>query len=201
MDNSNIGVNVPTVNVIDNLFNYISHFSVDSIAIIHIAKTFIGVFIAISIPLSLLLFFGIIIFASKLRMIRRLEEEIYNPKIETGYMDGKDEIKSNPDFAKRWDSALKHVESQNENDWRQSVIEADILLGDLLTSLGYKGEGIGEQLKRATKADFKTLDEAWEAHKIRNELAHSGSDYSFSQYEARRVIQLYRKVFEEFFYI
>jgi hypothetical protein len=115
---------------------------------------------------------------------------------------GEDESKKgNAEMAKKWDMVLKHVESPNENDWRQAVIEADIILGDLLTNLGYKGQGIGEQLKRANKADFKTLDDAWDAHKVRNDLAHSGSEIPFSQFEARRVIQLYRKVFLEFFYI
>ena len=75
------------------------------------------------------------------------------------------------------------------------------MLGDLLMKMGYRGESIGEKLKRVDKGDFKTLDDAWEAHKIRNEIAHAGFDYPFSQHDARRAIGMYRRVFEEFFYI
>lgn len=170
--------------------------------LIEFTKTAIGFIIGISIPISLLLFLLIIYTVERLKALRiREEHEVYGIKIDL-YGTGKTEkTEGNPEIAKKWDMALKHVESQNSNDWRQAIIEADIILGEVLKGLGYKGESIGEQLKRATKAEFKTLDEAWEAHKVRNELAHAGSDYNFSQYDARRVIQLYRKVFEEFFHI
>ena len=96
---------------------------------------------------------------------------------------------------------MAHVDSPNTSDWRQAIIEADIILGDVLTRMKYQGEGIGEQLKGANKADFKTMDQAWEAHRIRNQKAHEGSDFAMSQHEAKRVINLYKQVFEEFFYI
>ncbi|MDO8430710.1 MAG: hypothetical protein Q7S72_01865 [Candidatus Taylorbacteria bacterium] len=167
-----------------------------------ITKSFMGILIGLSIPVSIFLFIAIIITVERLKLIRKRESEIYDAKVDMGYS----EVIAEPShgnvlMARKWHTVQTHVESPNANDWRQAVLEADIILGELLTMLGYRGEGIGEQLKRATKADFKSLDEAWEAHKIRNELAHSGSDYPFNQYEARRVIQLYRKVFEEFFHI
>jgi hypothetical protein len=51
------------------------------------------------------------------------------------------------------------------------------------------------------KGDFKTLDAAWEAHKIRNAIAHEGSDFVLSQRESKRVIGLYEMVFNEFNYV
>ena len=78
-------------------------------------------------------------------------------------------------------------------------MEADIILGDILTKLGYLGESIGEKLRRAVKSDFRTLDEAWEAHKIRNLIAHEGSNHPLTKFEARRIINLYQVVFREFF--
>lgn len=169
--------------------------------LIHILKSIFGFVIGISIPVSLMLFIGIIYCVERLKEIRRYEErELYGPPEEK-----KDEVvedtKADKVMAERWDRVTKYVESDNENDLRQAILEADVMLGDLLNKLGYRGQGIGEQLKRANKGDFKTLDDAWEAHKIRNEIAHSGSEYKFTQLEARRVIAMYRKVFEEFFHI
>ncbi len=182
----------PTINFITTNFSVVAPY-------IKPVFTFLVIF---SLPLCLVLFICIIIVIEKLKTVRRKEAEIFDKPIEMGYTEtSPTKPKGNPEIAKKWDSATKHVESQNENDWRQAIIEADIILGDLLTQLGYKGEGIGEQLKRANKGDFKTLDDAWSAHKVRNELAHAGSDYLFSQSDARRTIQQYRKVFEEFFYI
>lgn len=165
---------------------------------IEFTKSTIGFLIGLSIPVSVLLFIGIIAAVERLKSIRKKESEIYDAKVEVAY---EDSAKGNPDIARRWDKVVKEIESENPNDWRQAILEADIILGELLVKMGYRGESIGEQLKRAVKSDFNTLDEAWEAHLVRNRVAHDGSDLNLSHHEARRVISLYRKVFEEFFYI
>ncbi len=88
--------------------------------------------------------------------------------------------------------------SNNTNDWRQAIIEADIMLGDMLVNQGYQGNGIGEQLKQVSTVNFRTLDDAWEAHKVRNEIAHQGMAFNFSDVLARRTIDRYENVFREF---
>ena len=98
----------------------------------------------------------------------------------------------------RWEKILNHIESVNENDWKLSIIEADIMLDDLLDKLGLEGESIGDKLKTVERSDFTTLDNAWEAHKIRNQIAHQGSDFILTQREVRRAVELYKSVFDEF---
>lgn len=101
----------------------------------------------------------------------------------------------------RWAHVLSLMTSTAPSDWRSAIIEADIMLGELLYELGVPGETIGEQLKNTSPTAFTTLDLAWEAHKIRNEIAHVGSAYILPEREARRTINLFRQVFEEFKYI
>ena len=91
--------------------------------------------------------------------------------------------------------------SPHPSDWRRAIIEADIMLDDLLSKMGYRGESVGEKLKRVEPGDMKTLNDAWEAHKVRNRIAHDGSTFVLSEHDAKQTIQSYRKVFEEFFYI
>lgn len=98
----------------------------------------------------------------------------------------------------RWAHIESLMESTNPNDWRQAIIEADILLEDMLTRQGYGGEGVGEKLKQAEAADFNTLQDAWEAHKVRNQIAHAGSAFDLSETLARRTIARYEAVFREF---
>jgi uncharacterized membrane protein len=102
---------------------------------------------------------------------------------------------------KRWESILTRMSSTHEADWRLAIIECDILLNDMLLKMGYRGESIAEKLKQVEKSDFHTLDEAWEAHKTRNRIAHSGSEYHLSRSEAEKTFKLYKEVFEEFFFI
>jgi|SRR3989344_2239641 len=101
----------------------------------------------------------------------------------------------------RWQKVLGLRDSLNESDWRQAVIEADSILREMLLRMQIPGESIGEQLKGIERSDFLTLDQAWEAHKIRNRIAHEGASFRVSKRETDRVVDLYKKVFEEFHYI
>lgn len=101
---------------------------------------------------------------------------------------------------KSWDRVKLFVESYNESEWRLAVIEADIMLAELLNTMNLQGDSIGEKLKGVEKSDFNTLDLAWEAHKIRNQIAHDPS-FLLTQREAKRVIGLFEEVFREFSFI
>lgn len=101
----------------------------------------------------------------------------------------------------KWQVVEKHISSLNPSDWRLAILEADIMLDDMVRGFGYSGQNLGERLKAASRASFATLDQAWEAHKIRNAIAHEGAGFELGEREARRVINLYRAVFEEFNYI
>ncbi len=165
---------------------------------IFVAERAFGWLLGISIIVSSLLVVGIVTAVEGTKHIRKKEKELYDLKVELAVDDA---VKGDPALSKKWQNVMNHADSPNASDWRQAIIEADIILGEILTKMSYQGEGIGEQLKQANKADFNTLDQAWEAHKVRNQIAHEGSDFHLDQHEAKRVINLYRQVFEEFFYI
>ena len=93
------------------------------------------------------------------------------------------------------------LKSHNSSDWRQAIIEADVMLDDMLDKMGYPGVSIGDKLKNIEESDFETLDKAWEAHKVRNRIAHDGGEYKLSYDEVARVIGLYHDVFREFYWI
>ena len=82
--------------------------------------------------------------------------------------------------------------------WRLAILEADIMLNELLDLQGYKGETMADKMKQADRANFNTIDAAWEAHKVRNRIAHEGEGHEISAREARRVIDLYERVLKEF---
>lgn len=97
----------------------------------------------------------------------------------------------------RWNHIRELIESPKDSDWRQAIIEADIILDDMLTRLGYVGDTVGEKLKAVDPARFRTLQEAWEAHKVRNDIAHQGSAYPLTDHLAYRTILHYENVFKE----
>ncbi|MBI2096174.1 MAG: hypothetical protein HYT43_00890 [Candidatus Taylorbacteria bacterium] len=126
------------------------------------------------------------------RLDRREREKFVGPTKKT-----EAEILEN----RRWQRVEEHLNAASPSEWRLAVLEADIILGEMLDKMGYPGATIGDKLKNVEQSDFETLDAAWEAHKIRNQIAHEGADFSLSQREAGRVIDLYKKVFKEFKFI
>jgi len=132
------------------------------------------------------------------RIVSEERDKLYPAEGNREYIFGVEDTKPvNP----RWHRIEQHVASDSQGDWRVAILEADIMLEEMLESMGYRGETIGERLKHIERSDFTTLDAAWEAHKVRNQIAHEGSDYQLSRREAERVVGLFREVFEEFRFI
>lgn len=101
----------------------------------------------------------------------------------------------------QWRNIQKYMQSHNPSDWRLAILEADILLYDMLDQIGFEGDTIGDKLKSVNPASFNTLDNAWQAHKIRNLIAHEGSNFELNYAEARKAVTNYQKVFDEFYFI
>lgn len=101
----------------------------------------------------------------------------------------------------RWQAVWERAHSDDEKDRRLAVLEADIMLNELLDVLGYKGETMADKMKQATRANFHSIDAAWEAHRVRNQVAHQSSLHGLSAQDARRAIGLYAQVFREFRFI
>lgn len=87
-----------------------------------------------------------------------------------------------------------YMSSPSEALWRIGILEADNMLGEILREKGYKGETVADMLKEAS---FKTVQLAWDAHAIRNRIAHEGSDFELTEREAKRAFTLYESVFRE----
>jgi hypothetical protein len=101
----------------------------------------------------------------------------------------------------QWERVVLLANSGVESDWRRAILEADIMLGNILQIRGYRGQTIGDMLKEANPIQFTTLDLAWKAHKIRNDIAHGGESFVLTGRETSAAIDMYRRVFEEFDYI
>ncbi|MDP3875080.1 MAG: hypothetical protein Q8Q22_00980 [bacterium] len=144
---------------------------------------------------SVLALAGIIHNSWKLKAINIEENKIYNPPPSNSVSDGNKVVESKN---KKWEKVMKYANSNDASDWRLAIIEADVMLEELLRIIGYKGESVGEMLKSVDKKEFLAIEDAWEAHKIRNAIAHSGGDFQLNERETKRVITLFEKVFKEF---
>lgn len=143
---------------------------------------------------SIILIGGIIYFLVRIKEMQiddaeKLEENI----IKTLIKDKEIEKKNNP----RWHYITTLVESPNSSDWRVAVIEADTMMEEVLKDRGLSGETVSELLESAKASGYPNIQNAWDAHIVRNQIAHQGVDFPLTQNEARRTIRKYESFFED----
>jgi hypothetical protein len=96
-----------------------------------------------------------------------------------------------------WNSIRSKLLSDNPSDWKLAIIEADIYLDRVLDQKGFYGDTLGDKFKQITPDKLPSIQIAWEAHKVRNRIAHDGADFFLTMPESRRVLSYYEIVFRD----
>ncbi len=148
----------------------------------------------ISSSLSII-FIAIIIFSLvRMREIQLHEKRELNHEINEALMrDQEAKRTENP----RWHYILTLIESSNESDWRVGIIEADTMLDEVLRNKGFTGDTTSDLLEAARLGGYANIQGAWDAHLVRNQIAHAGSEFPLTQAQGRRVIKMYQSFFED----
>lgn len=96
----------------------------------------------------------------------------------------------------KWKEVLEHLQSLREAEWKFAVIEADNIIEEILTQASYPGETLGEKLKQIDQNQLASIEDLWEAHKLRNLIVHD-PDYQIRHNDARVAISQYEKALRE----
>ncbi len=147
-----------------------------------------------SIVLSALFFVGIVWLIVRAREVHHREHEKYAPVlIEETEAKGR---------MIQWQVVLNHVNSESPAEWKLGILEADNMLDEILEDQGYLGETVADKLKAMSPSRITSYQELWEAHKVRNEIAHGGAiEMELSKKTARDTITNFGKAFKELGYI
>lgn len=97
----------------------------------------------------------------------------------------------------RWDHIQELIHSGVPGNWRLAIIEADSVLDGILKERDLPGDTIAEKLKSFAPGDLATLQSAWEAHLLRNKIAHEGSSFELTERDAKKAINQFEVVFRE----
>ena len=102
----------------------------------------------------------------------------------------------------QWQMVLDHTNSENPAEWKLAILEADNMLDEILEDQGYFGETVAEKLKKLDPARLASYDEVWEAHKVRNQIAHGGAiDMELTKKTARDTVAKFENAFKDLGYI
>ncbi len=94
-----------------------------------------------------------------------------------------------------WANVERHFFAGDTNDLKIAVMEADTLLDEALRNAGVQGSQLGERLKRIGVSELPNIDDVWQAHKLRNRIAHE-ADLVLKRDLAERALTIYETALE-----
>ncbi len=97
---------------------------------------------------------------------------------------------------KSWKDIMVKINSNNASDWLLAVIQADAMVDDILKRMSLPGETMAERLQQLDASKLATLQDVWDAHKIRNRVAHAPSTM-LRRDELYEAIEKYRRALRE----
>jgi len=113
----------------------------------------------------------------------------------------KEEEKLSKDRAIKWKDIKNKINSDSIEDWKEAIIMADSILDDIFSRIGFKMDGLGEKLKNIEPSDFASLQDVWEAYKIRSRIAREGARFEISREEVKSALAQYEKGLKELKYL
>ncbi len=97
---------------------------------------------------------------------------------------------------KGWRRVQGNFFKGDDNSLKIAIMEADKILDEALKAGGFKGENLGDRLKKLTEAQIPNLNEVWEAHKLRNRIAHE-TDFKLNRDTAERALSIFENAFKD----
>ncbi len=97
---------------------------------------------------------------------------------------------------KDWNEILRQAKDEDESERKLAVIEADDLINDVLSQLGYEGETLLEKLSGLTKEIIPNIEDVRSAHKERRDMVYDPNK-NVSKEEATKLISTYEEVFKD----
>jgi len=129
--------------------------------------------------------------------LRKLERKI---KV-ASMVNFKEEEKLPQDRSSKWKDIKNKINSDSVENWKEAIIAADSILDDIFSRMGYKMDGLGEKLKNIEPSDFASLQDVWDAYKVRSRIAREGAHFDISHEEAKSALAKYEKGLKELKYI
>src|SRR3989344_6599403 len=150
--------------------------------------------------LSLILIFGIVVLtikSSRFKPKLKIAEAFnFQKTISSNSGRYREILEKRENIRKKWEKITEEIKSGSERDFRLAIIELDGLVDQILIAHGHPGEDMGERLKSIHPNELSNLNALWEAHKIRNLLAHE-PDFHISANEAKKVTETYHQILED----
>lgn len=98
-------------------------------------------------------------------------------------------------YRSRWLSIETSLKRDEPASYTLSIVEADKLLDKALKERAYKGETMGDRMKKC-QGKWTNGNGVWAAHKLRNRLVHE-TDFQIDYERSRQAIAAYKQALKD----
>ena len=93
-------------------------------------------------------------------------------------------------FQSRWGELMKLIEGENEAGWKAGVLDASLMLDEVLGTIGYAGDTLGQKLENILPEQLENLEKIKKANNVKNEIVNN-KDFSISKEDARELVKIF----------
>lgn len=96
-------------------------------------------------------------------------------------------------YRAHWRTIAATGQTANDHARKQAILDADKLVDQVFRDLSIPGKTFGERLRAAEGRLHKTTyQDLWDAHKLRNQIAHEVG-YTVTEYEAEQALSQFER--------
>lgn len=92
----------------------------------------------------------------------------------------------------RWNKIKERLDTNDENNYKLAILEADAMFDGVVESLGYLGKDLEDKIRQIPSREVGNADELIEAHKLRNTIVDNPKT-SISYYQAKKAFDVFEK--------
>lgn len=96
---------------------------------------------------------------------------------------------------KRWTNIESRMASNEDNQYKLAILEADRFADEVLSGIGYKGSNMIDKLDGVTDQQLSDAESLRKAHEIRNEVIND-RNFFIDRENAQKTINVYKKFLE-----
>lgn len=141
----------------------------------------------LAVVLSGIFLWGIVHIISATNYINMKKEQFLEPL-------GKDYVSRRRSLI-AWNRIQQRLASEDSNNWKIAILEAERILNEILKMSGYLGK-LSDQLKILTEEQLKNIEDVGRAYAIGVKIKNDPS-FVLTQDEAKEVIGVYEQSFRE----
>jgi len=153
-----------------------------------------GFFKYVALAVILIALAGLIFVIAKLVEIRWFRKKIY-------FSDFFEESETSIARKDTWSSVKRRLDSGSDDDWELAVVEADVIVENIMERIGFRGLTLGDKIKSIDERNFSNLKNLWEAHTARIRIDQGGAEYKITKEEAKEALDKYEKALKELKYL